>query len=245
MIRMEQTINNGWGLCDLHSHILPGIDDGCQSPEESRKVLELCRRQGVSHMAATPHYHAERGLDAFLERRRRAWAQLRQTMAGQECPRIVLGAEVAYYPGLLQEDRIEKLCLGCSNYLLLEMPFSPWTPSMLRNVRSLRHTQGVILILAHVERYASMQDKRILNEVLDSGALLQMNGEYLLDPRTRRRALKLIRQGVVDVLGSDCHGFEHRPPNLAEAWERLESGRLAGHARRIEETMQEIFEEAE
>lgn len=241
---MERRINEGWGLCDLHSHILPEVDDGCQSLEESRKVLALCAAQGVSHIAATPHYHAERGLDAFLQRRQAAAERLREAMAGQECPQICLGAEVAYYPGLLQEERIDELCLGKSNYLLLEMPFSPWTPSVLRNVRSLRHVQGVIPILAHVERYASMQDKRVVREILDSGVLLQMNGEYILDSRTRRRALKMIRQGVVDVLGSDCHGFEHRPPNLAEAWNVLESGRMAGFARRIEETMQEIFEEA-
>lgn len=240
----KRRTSDGWGLCDLHSHILPELDDGCRSPEESRKVLALCAAQGVTHIAATPHYHAEQGLDRFLQRRQTAAERLAEAMEGQECPKICLGAEVAYFPGLLQEDRVDELCLGKSNYLLLEMPFSPWTPSVLRNVRALRHTQGVIPILAHVERYASMQDRRVFYEILDSGVLLQMNGEYILDPRTRRRALKMLRQGVVDVLGSDCHGFEHRPPNLAEAWAVLESGRMEGVVRQMEETMQEIFEEA-
>lgn len=242
---MARRINEeGWGLCDLHSHILPGVDDGCRSPEEAAQVLARCAEQGVSHIAATPHYHAEKGLDDFLRRRQAAAEALAAAMAGREGPVICLGAEVAYYPGLLREERIDELCLGRSNYLLLEMPFSPWTPGMLRDLRSLRHAQGVIPILAHVERYASMQDRRVVREVLDAGALLQMNGEYILDSRTRRRALKMLRQGLADVLGSDCHGIEHRPPNLAEAWAVLEKGRFAGRAGAIGETMREIFEEA-
>lgn len=229
----------------MHSHILPGIDDGCKTLDEAQKVLELCVRQGVESIALTPHYHAEEGLSSFLARRQAAAEQLRESMKDRPCPQICLGAEVAYYPGLLQEDRIEELCLGRSNYLLLEMPFSRWTPSVLRNVRALRHVQGVIPILAHVERYVSMDDRRTVNELLDSGVLMQMNGEYILDLKSRRKALKMIRKGLVDVLGSDCHGLNHRPPNLAEAWELLLSGRMEEYAWQISENMQEIFEAAE
>ena len=242
---MERTRNDLPGLCDLHSHILPGVDDGCRTVEESRAVLRRCVETGVEKLALTPHFYPEkRSLESFLERRAAAFERLKEAVGAEPCPQMILGAEVSYYPGLLREERIEELCLGASNYLLLEMPFSLWTPGILRNVRALRHEQGVIPVLAHVERYISMGDKRIVSELMEGGILFQMNGEFILSPRTRRKALRMIRKGMADVLGSDCHGLEHRPPNLAAAWELLAEGRMATYAESIGETMQEIFEEA-
>jgi len=243
---MARTRNDLPGLCDLHSHILPGVDDGCRTVEESRAVLRRCVETGIEKLALTPHFYPEkRSLESFLERRAAAFESLREAMGAEPCPQLILGAEVSYYPGLLQEERIEELCLGASNYLLLEMPFSRWTPGILRNVRALRHEQGVIPILAHVERYMAMNDRRTLDELLDAGVLMQMNGECILDLRSRRKAMKMIRKGLVDVLGSDCHGYEYRPPNLAAAWKLLTVGRMAEYAGVIGENMQEIFEAAE
>lgn len=237
--------NNCPGLWDIHSHILPGVDDGCRTEEESCLALSRCAESGVGTLALTPHFFPEkRSLQSFLDRRAAAFERLCGAMKDKACPQLCLGAEVSYYPGLLEEERIGELCLGKSNYLLLEMPFSLWTPSVLRNVQALRHVQGVIPVLAHVERYIAMGDKKAVSKLMDGGVLFQMNAEFILSPRSRRKALRMIRKGLVDVLGSDCHGPEHRPPNLAEAWELLEKGCMADYAYAIGETMQEIFEEA-
>lgn len=229
----------------MHSHILPGMDDGCKTPEESLRVVELCVEQGVAYMAATPHFYADaESPERFLARREAAAERLSAALKDRPAPRLCLGAEVAYYPGLLQQEGIERLCLGRSNYLLLEMPFSRWTPSVLRTVRALRHEQGVVPILAHIERYADMADRRTVDELLESGVLMQMNAEFFLDPHTHRQAVKLLRRGVVDVLGSDCHGAEHRVPNLGPMWERMDDKRLAAAAERIAEISADIFEQA-
>lgn len=233
----------GGVLCDMHSHVLPGMDDGCKTPEESRRVVELCVQQGVSHMAATPHFYADReSAESFLARRDAAAERLMEALDGRPAPQFCLGAEVAYYPGLLQQEGIERLCLGRSNYLLLEMPFSRWTPSVLRTVRALRHEQGVVPILAHIERFSAMADRSMVDELVESGVLIQMNAEFFLDAHTHRQAVKLLRHGMVDVLGSDCHGAEHRPPNLGLMWERMGARRLAEAAERIAETSADIFE---
>lgn len=234
--------SDGWPLCDLHSHILPAMDDGCKTVEESCRVLEMCAQQGVAFLAATPHYYAEETVDAFLARRAAAMEQLEKAMQGRERPKLCLGAEVAYYPALLQEEAIESLCIGRSNYLLLEMPFSRWTPSVLRTVRALRHEQGVVPVLAHIERFSAMADRSMVDELVESGVLIQMNAEFFLDAHTHRQAVKLLRRGMVDVLGSDCHGAEHRPPNLGLMWERMGDRRLAAAAERIAETSVDIFE---
>lgn len=232
--------SDGWPLCDLHSHILPGMDDGCKTPEESCRVLQMCAEQGVQVMAATPHYYAEETVDAFLARRAAAMARLENAMQGREGPQICLGAEVAYYPALLQEEAIESLCIGRSNYLLLEMPFSRWTPGVVRTVRALRYEQGVVPILAHVERYLEMGVFDALRALMDSGVLVQMNASYLV--HERRGAMRLLRRGMVDVLGSDCHGLEHRPPQLGPAWELMNSKRLRNAAEHIAETSAEIMQ---
>lgn len=232
-------------LYDMHSHVLPGMDDGCETLEESLRVVELCVQQGVAYMAATPHFYAdEESVESFLARRSAAAERLMMALKNHPAPRLCLGAEVAYYPGLLRQEDIERLCLGRSNYLLLEMPFSRWTPSVLRTVRALRYEQGVVPILAHVERYAAMADRRMLDGLLESGVLMQMNADYFLDPRTHRQAVKLLRRGVVDVLGSDCHGAERRPPLLGPMWERMGDKRLAAAAERVAEISADIFEQA-
>lgn len=200
--------------------------------------------QSIAGVVATPHYYPEETVSEFLARRQEAADILVGRMRGEACPQICMGAEVAYHPGLVYEEDIHKLCIGTSNYLLLEMPFSRWTPSVMRNVSALRHVQGVIPIIAHLERYMGFQDKHTIDELLDSGALVQMNAEYILDVRTRRKAIKMIRKGMVDVLGSDCHNMTTRPPNLAEATRRLCALGLADFVEQMGETMQDIIEDA-
>ena len=82
-------------MIDIHSHILPGIDDGSQSVEESHALLALLREQGVETVVATPHFYADRNdPENFLRRRKEALARLDH--GETEMPRILLGAEVAY-----------------------------------------------------------------------------------------------------------------------------------------------------
>lgn len=239
MVRENNFAGTVW---DLHGHFLPGIDDGCKTVEESVQILRVMQEQQVAGAAATPHYYPEEPVDAFLERRRISFEHLVEEMKDEARPAICLGAEVAYHPGLVYEDNIRKLCLGRSNYLLLEMPFSRWTPSVLRSVSTLRHIQGVIPILAHLERYLGFQDKRVLEEILHSGALVQMNASFVLN--NRRKAMKMIRKGMVDVFGSDCHNMTTRPPDLPAAMAVLCAGSCEADARHINETASEIFEDA-
>lgn len=115
-------------ICDLHSHILPGMDDGCKTVGESMQVLRDSWEQGITAMFATPHYYPVESVDAFLTRRRNAWQKLSEHMqqSSEQMPKICLGAEVAYRPGLCYEEDLRALCLGNSRYLLLELPFSRW-----------------------------------------------------------------------------------------------------------------------
>ncbi|MBQ6839380.1 MAG: hypothetical protein IJO45_01650 [Oscillospiraceae bacterium] len=234
-------------ICDLHGHFLPGMDDGCKTPEEAVQVLQCSYRQGVRRVFATPHYYPVEPVEAFLQRRTEAVQRLEayiQSQGVQDIPQILLGAEVAYRPGLGYEENIEKLCLGNSRYLLLEMPFSRWGKAEEREVRNLGVTGGVIPILAHIERYFDYQDKRTLAGILEQDVLVQMNAEALLDPAVRRQALKLVKRGIVQLLGTDCHNMTDRAPNLDKALAFLQKKKMADAISQIIYYSEEVCGEA-
>ena len=96
-------------ICDLHGHFLPGMDDGSRSVAESLQMLELAAEQGIGQMFATPHYYPVETVEEFLCRRHQAAQALMQAMEkhAKPLPRIALGAEVAYRPGLGNAENLE------------------------------------------------------------------------------------------------------------------------------------------
>lgn len=147
-------------MIDFHTHILPEMDDGSESVEESIQMLELSAQQGVKWMVATPHFYADReDPKTFLERRHEAHVRLEQGIGGREnLPKIMLGAEVRYYEGISQSRELQKLKIEDSNLLLLEMPFIPWSDRMLHELVLAQKRSGLQIVLAHIERYLSFQE---------------------------------------------------------------------------------------
>lgn len=208
-------------MIDWHSHILPGVDDGSQSTEESLKLLRKQAEQGVEVVIATPHYYAEEEkLDDFLARRERSFQSLQQELT-PDLPKVLLGAEVRYYPGISMMEDIRRLCIEGTSLLLLEMPFSEWTEYTVRDVLKLAHSSGVTVILAHMERYLSFQNKEVWKRFRESGILMQANASFFLQFSTKRKALNFLRNADVRFIGSDCHNMDFRPPRIGEAFELI------------------------
>lgn len=229
----------------MHGHFLPGMDDGCRTPEESVRVLRSSYGQGVRFMCATPHYYPVETVSEFLARREKAWGRLLEALEGEtEIPQICLGAEVAYRPGLGYSRELHTLCLGQSRYLLLEMPFENWSRETLRDIRNISASCGIIPIIAHVERYLEIADREKLSQLLEMDVLVQMNAEYLLESATRRKGRKLLSGGTVQLLGSDCHNLTGRAPNLGKAAEYLRKKRMEDTLREVTDLSREIFLEA-
>lgn len=204
-------------MIDIHSHILPGIDDGSQSVEESHALLALLREQGVETVVATPHFYADRNdPENFLRRRKEALTQLDH--GETEMPRILLGAEVAYFDGMSHSAELLDLQLGTSGLLLVEMPFAAWTQRMIAEVCQLQLLTGLTPVLAHVERYRRADRlPKFKRQLLEQGVLFQCNAEAFLSMRDRRWALSLLKKGDIHFLGSDAHNLTTRPPQLAQA----------------------------
>jgi len=234
-------------ICDLHGHFLPGMDDGCKTPEESLQVLQSSYHQGIHRVFATPHYYPVEPVEEFLQRRAEAVRLLQdyiQSQGVEDIPQICLGAEVAYRPGLGHEENLEKLCLGSSRYLLLEMPFSRWGKAEEREVRNICINGNVTPILAHIERYFDYQDKRTLMGILEQDVLVQMNAEAIADGATRRSALKLLKKGIVQLLGTDCHNMTDRAPNMEQAIAFLGKKKMDEAVGRILWFSEDIWSEA-
>lgn len=209
-------------MVDFHSHILPKIDDGSRSVQESLELLKMLSEQGVETVVATPHFFADReSVDDFLLRRQVAYNELCSELP-QGMPEILLGAEVKYYSGIARMENLKKLCIGNSNLLLLEMPMSQWTEYTLKELFELSASRGIILVLAHIERYMSLQSSDVLGRLLDSGILMQVNATFFTEFRTRRRALSMLRKNSIHFLGSDCHRILTRPPYIGDAVKAIE-----------------------
>ena len=209
-------------MVDFHSHILPCIDDGSQSVEESVELLAMLSEQGVETVVATPHFFAEReSIEDFLKRRQSSYEALCAELP-QGMPKIVLGAEVKYYNGICHLEDLRKLCVGNSNMLLLELPMSKWTEYTVREVIDLSNSKGITVVLAHIDRYLAFQDNDVWGRFLESGILFQVNASFFTERRSRRKAFSLIKNNSIHFLGSDCHRILTRPPYIGQAVEIIE-----------------------
>ena len=206
-------------MIDFHSHILPGIDDGSASVEESLQLLRMLADQGVETVVATPHFYPDRtSASDFLRRRDAAYQKLCECdLSG--LPKIILGAEVKYYDSIRRMEELEQLCAGESRVLLLEMPFERWSEMTLKEVATLSRSGRVTVVLAHIDRYLAFQSKQVWGRLFDSGILTQVNASFFTGRFTKRKALNMLASGMINVIGSDCHNLTTRKPLIGKASE--------------------------
>lgn len=215
-------------MIDFHSHILPSIDDGSKSVEESIEMLRLLKRQGITKVVMTPHFYANRNsVDGFLEKRKKSYDMLSEKLP-DNLPEIYLGAEVKYYEGISRNEKLRNLCIGNTNLLLLEMSMSKWTEYTLRELCEISNTNNVIVVLAHIERYLKFQQKGTLEMLVSSGILIQANADFFISFSSRRKAINMLRNNIIHFIGSDCHNLDDRPPKMDQAISHIK--RKAGNS---------------
>ncbi len=206
-------------MIDFHTHVLPGIDDGSRNLEMSVEMIRRESEQGVDGIIATPHFYAQReSVEHFLTKRRKAYESLKEVCDSRgEFPEILPGAEVYYFPGIGKADLLEKLCIGNSRTVLLEMPFSQWTRDVYKDVKDIIEKQNLQIILAHVERfYPYQKELSVWKEVFDLPIIPQVNTGSLLSFFSRRTVFKAMKYKDAILLGSDCHNLTDRRPNMSD-----------------------------
>lgn len=204
-------------MIDFHSHILPSIDDGSKSIDESLQLLKILKRQGIDKIVATPHFYANHNsVEEFLEKRRLSYESLVPFLT-DDLPQIRLGAEVKYYEGISRLENLNKLCVEGSKLLLLEMSMMKWTAYTLRELTELASQGRVTVVLAHIERYLRFQPFDLIYELVDSGILIQANADFFLSFGSRHKALSMLNRNLIHFIGSDCHDLINRPPKMMDA----------------------------
>lgn len=228
-------------LCDVHTHILPGIDDGCKTTGDSLAVLQICAKHGIHRLFCTPHYYSQMPVNEFLAKRQRAYSELAQ-YSTDDMPKIRLGAEVAYTRELVHLQGLEKLSLGGTEYILLEMPQVRWTEKIINDVATMKYSLGLEPVIAHIDRYIDEQPAASIKMLEETGVLFQMNTEYILDKATKKKAKKLIKSGKIALLGSDCHDLRRRVENLDSAAKAIADMKLADELRKICSFANSVFD---
>ena len=230
-------------MLDIHSHILPKMDDGSKSVEMSLEMLKNSYEQGVTSMVSTSHFYAHHeSPDEFLRRRRHA-AQKLEPLLSDSVPHIRYGAEVLYYPGIAQSEEVRSLAIEGTSLILIEMPFVPWSEKIFDELMTFQYNSRLQIVLAHVERYRTIQNRAIYEKLFDQPFYFQMNAEAFGGFFDRRLALSLIDRGLLHFLGTDCHNTTSRPPNMSEAKKVVEKKLSPAAWRDLTDEMKARFNE--
>ncbi len=218
-------------MIDLHAHLLPGVDDGASTWEESLAIARAAAEDGIALVAATPHvrddYPTAAGTMEGLV------ARLRLELERHQVPlQVRPGGEVALDRlGALSAGELRRFGLGGnSRYLLVEFPYYGWPLALDRDIQALL-ALGITPVLAHPERNADVQHApERLRPAVEAGALVQLTAASFgaqLGARCRQTALDLLERGLAHILASDAHAPEARGISLSAAAAAVEDEALA------------------
>lgn len=200
-------------MIDIHTHLLPGVDDGARTEEQSLEVLQRFAAAGVTCVVCTPHLVASEANRVPVERYERVHTALCELAP----PSLTLqrGWEIMIdVPG--ENLTSPHLRLGASNAILIEFPRGPLPAGTELEVLRIRHS-GVIPVIAHPERYggASLE---LVQAWRAAGAVIQTDTAYLLGDGSRSAlAREMLQEGMIDILASDNHG-DTRSLQAAHDW---------------------------
>ena len=220
-------------MIDLHSHILPELDDGSNSLQESLAMARMAVESGVTVIAATPHCADDRARDVY-----EAWKLLRQALKECRIPlKLFPGMEIfgtEHTLRLLQEGKL--FTLNGSRYPLIEFSFHSDGERETRILRSLCKV-GLRPIVAHPERYSYVQyDPELINRWHRMGCLMQVNRGSLLGrfgSRPQEMAVELMERNFAAVVASDAHSSTVRTPWMEDVRKLVSQEYSPAYARRL------------
>ncbi|OUP64776.1 hypothetical protein B5F13_07100 [Drancourtella sp. An177] len=210
---------------DMHCHILPGVDDGSQTPEETKEMLRQEWEEGTRVIVATPHYHKTRGKNDLVLIKEQL--VLTRKLAREVHPKlqVCLGMEIYYsdvIPELLKTGEV--IPIRKSRYVLVE--FSPGDSFRhMQNAVKLVQMKGYSVVVAHIERYTCLRNDISNVEYLkEMGAYLQVNtgsivGDY--GRNVKKFLREILKRNLADLVGTDAHNTAKRRPSMQKAYEEV------------------------
>lgn len=219
-----QSISYGKWI-DFHTHILPEMDDGSKSTEMSMQMIRASFRQGIFCILLTPHFYPSRDNPKhFLEKRKARMESLKSNFR-YGIPLLLAGAEVQYFEGITAMQELPRMRIEKSPGLMIEMPMCKWSNRMIGDITELNRQREYQVVLAHAERYLHQGNLPAIRQLAASGVMMQISANAFVRFGSSGKMLKLLDEGLVHILGSDCHNMTSRPPNLADAYDIIEKKR--------------------
>ena len=206
-------------ICDIHTHILPGVDDGAQTMEDALEMLKNAVASDVEVLAITPHCNRPDTVENYGDRLQQRFLQLQEAAAGLPV-KLVSGAEVYVTPELPQLLRQGKLpTIHHGKYLLTEFFWNFPAEQFEETLQEIIDC-GCVPLIAHPERYEAVcKNPEIVEQWLDMGCHLQVTagsilGEY--GKKVKQTSTFLLKNDFVCCVASDAHGVTHRSNFLLE-----------------------------
>ena len=214
----------GLSFVDLHSHVLPGVDDGPETVDEALAMLRSAADSGTTLIVATPHSDRRKRWDN-VDSLRGLCLTLNEELESENVPlTVVLGMEIPVELNTLEQiKKGNALTLNGSAYTLVELPFLQ-LPIYWEEVLFQIQISGLHPVIAHPERQAQIQETpELLAPAVDRGVLAQVTAGSLVGhfgPQVRKSAETLLKKGLVHVISSDCHRPDGpRGPGLVEGFQ--------------------------
>ena len=207
------------GYIDIHSHILPGVDDGARSKEMCIQMLNKAYEQGIRTIVATPHFEPPKYSNSDTILTMYEFVQSEAQKISKEF-QIILGNEIYYSSGMIDALQEQKaFTIGETRYVLVEFHPSVEYKVLEDGVRKLI-IEGYLPIIAHMERCTCLWKKETrIQTIIDLGCYLQINCKSLMGGRLNQRSAyltKLVKNGMIHFLGTDSHNMGERIPNMGD-----------------------------
>lgn len=205
-------------IIDIHSHILPGVDDGSDNMDETLAMLRIAEDEGITHIIATPHYKDGRrnpSIETLEKKLQDVREQIKKEKLGID---ISLGTEIRFFRGMeeeLEHNRI--LTMNGTDAVLVEFMPDVEYPRIRDAMYTIRG-EGYSPILAHIERYECMvKHPEYAQEIKSIGVEIQVNAASIVGKlgfRTKRYVIGLLSRQLVDYVATDCHDSKRRKPEM-------------------------------
>ncbi len=200
-------------MIDIHTHILPNVDDGSSSLEMSIEMIKQELNQGVTDIIFTPHTRFHREFNQ-KEKLIKAYQEFKVELEKRNIEgKFYLGSEIYFDKNTLNHFKNnELLSLNDSKYVLVEFEFESKYDYISESLYSIS-LLGYLPIIAHVERYQLSFDE--IMKLKKEGNLLQWNASFIAKGLFKRHYVKkLLKYHLIDYIASDCHSLDNRKPNL-------------------------------
>ncbi|WP_251860516.1 CpsB/CapC family capsule biosynthesis tyrosine phosphatase [Clostridium sp. Marseille-Q2269] len=208
-------------MIDIHSHIIPNIDDGSKDLEYCLHMLKIAEKGGTKKIVATPHYYIGRYEEEYSKVKEQVEYLNNVAKNNNIHIEILWGQEVLIHKKTI--ELYEKGYIGTINntsYMLVEFPMTVWKDYYMDVLYELK-VRGIKPIIAHPERYKFIyEDILNINKFIEEGYLFQINTgsiEGIFGKQVQKISKKLIENRICNFIGSDAHSINRRNPNMWEA----------------------------